>query len=449
LGFNTGLDSRAFAQAKLAQFITGPGTIVRAGSPDSITLWNAAGVLEAAGDNGKPSMVIWGPLFEGERLDVLLAESGQQDRALAAVVRWIQAILALGESHAGDAAPAAPVSFWPCAAFMGDDAVFFAPPDLARHCLLTNENGKRYVHPDKEGMNAAAFTVAVMLYQIFAGTHPFPSTPDETLMYQDMREGNVLPVHLAVPGLNAKLAALINRVLLPPDKKEMAVREFAHGNVDGKTLLAQFIEALRVNGQTVTAASLVQPVPDAERLLLEKEKAKFLKIKTASITTRRFVARNKTFFAGGIAAIAAVLMIVFSMLSKNAALPTTAGMEPIQVIESYYNAFGELDHQMMEACVLRGTGKDDIGMVVNLFVISRAKWAYERGEPPMLISAREWQESGGDTGSGAAGAAGSQPFGATDLRVETLAMNEAEGVMRYRVDYIFWLPNQPDEEAVW
>ena len=421
LGFDTGLDSRAFAQAKLAQLITEPGLIVRPAEAGAgrIELWKASGVLERSDSGGKPTMVVWGPLFEGGRLDLLLNESKEQDKVLAAICAWIQAMLALGE---GTAVPP-----WPGAAIIAQEdaaasaavgapspAVFFAPPGLARRCIIAA--AESCVHPGLDGMNGAAFTAAAMLYRLFAGTPPFSMT-DESLLHQDMREGNFLPVRFAVPGLDPRLNALIQEALEPP-----------HGN--GERLLNEILALVRPDGQTVPAASLVQPLAEENRALLEKEKILFQKRKNASVRTRRFVMRNTAVLAGCFAALVAAVLITASIVQNRSRLPSTAGMEPAQVIESYYNAFGELDHQMMEACVTNGAGKDDINSVINLFVISKTRQAYENKFTPLIISARKWQQ-------GAEMDTGTLVFGVTDLQI-TKNKEEAQ----YRADYILWVSVQ-------
>ncbi|MDR2718929.1 MAG: hypothetical protein LBB89_12820 [Treponema sp.] len=423
LGFDTGLDSRAFAQAKLARLITEPGLIVRPApeGPHRIELWKASGVIERSDSSGKPTMVVWGPLFEGDRLDLLLNESAEPDTVLAAICAWIQSILALGEN------PPAAVSPWPCAAIIAQEsgnggalpspAVFFAPPSLAQRCIIAA--AERYVHPDLDGMNGAAFTAAAMLYRIFAGTPPF-SAADESTLHQDMREGNFLPVRFAVPGLDARPSALIQQALEPPYGK-------------GAQLLGEILAVVQPDGKTVSAASLVQPLSETDRLPLEKEKIQFQKRKTASVKTRRFVMRNATILLGCCAALVTVVLVAVSIIHDRSRLPSTAGMEPAQVIESYYNAFGELDHQMMEACVINGAGKGDINSVITLFVVNKTRQVYEKRNSSFIISAREWQQEGG-------GAIDTQVFGVTGLHI-TINKEQAEEV-QYRADYTLWVPAQ-------
>jgi len=434
LDFDTGLTARAFAQSKFAQFITEPGLIVRPSQtpPHQVALWKASGVREVAGADGKPTMVIWGPPVEGERLNTLLDGHGPQDAMLAAVSLWIQAVLAVGEDASQGERP--PVPLWPCAAMIMQEqpaAIFFAPYSLAQRNVTSNDEW--YVNPDlgssasnggaSNGSQAAAFTAAAMLYRVFVGTPPFTAVNSSTL-YQDMRDGNYLPPHLAVPGLNARLAALM----------QAALEQHALEQPSGKALLDEIIGILQTGGRTVSAASLIQPLTEPERLLLEKEKSQFLKIKTATIKTRRFVARNTALLLGALAGAVIAAFIVFSVVQSRALLPTTAGMEPVTVIESYYYAFGELDHQTMEACATGGAGKNDINMVVNLFVMNKTRQAYELNAPSMITPAHAWRQDDGPPDP--------PLFGATDLRIEWLEGDEDGGALRYRVNYTFWIPEQ-------
>jgi len=485
MGFDTGLDARAFARAKLAQLVTEHGLIVRPGDgeglPGSVELWKASGVIEYA-DAGRavPTMVVWGPVFEGERLDLIVNDSARQDESLSAIALWLRAALTLEDRHQIS------VPLWPCAAIVAkgredgeSPQVFFAPPSLAMCCLRADGESlysgyEWYVHPDFGGMELlqsrqeafvpahmernsgredpaaihfkrelakatrrTAFTAAAMLYRVFVGTPPFPAT-DDILLPQDMRDGNFLPIRLAVPGMDGRLAGIIQRILEPQVKRNAVT-----GNLIEKPLPGDLLEAMG----TASVGSLVLPVSETDRQLLEKEKAQFLKVKTASVKTRRFVIRNAGILLAGIAAIAVAIFFVSTIVNSRAARPTTEGMEPVQVVESYYNAFGELDHHLMENIVLRRVGRNDINMVINLFVINRVRMAHEFSPTPLIISARQWKEMGG-------GVTGLAVFGVTNLEIEEVEIRRDLTAQRgrarrhdgeelhFRVTYQFWVPAQ-------
>ncbi|MDR1251642.1 MAG: hypothetical protein LBK62_05690 [Treponema sp.] len=443
LGFDTGLDSRAFAQAKLALFMTEPGLIVRPDgvSPGGVETWKASGIVERAGpvqtndERPGPTMVIRGPAFAGERLDLLINDSARQDEALRAAACWIQARLLLGESQA---------SLRPFAALVSGGGtylpgtVFFAPENLTLRCIQAEDadtrlsGGEWYVHPYLSGQGATAFTAAAMLYRVLAGTAPFPAQ-EEVVLHQDMREGNFPPIRLAAPGLDERLAVLIQKALSPTPGAEDA----AGG---GTVLLNQFLKILRPAGSACPgAAFFFHPLSAEERANLANKKEQFLKRKNLAIKTSRFVIRNTAIIAGAVAAILISILTARSFVKGRADLPTTRGMDSVQVIQGYYDAFGELDHQSLDARVTKGAGKSDIEMVLNLFVMTKVRQAYELQTAPLLISAAEWKASGG-------GASDSQVFGVTDLEIECLSGGETTDEIRYRAAYTLWLPVPQQEE---
>jgi hypothetical protein len=430
LGFDTGLDSRAFAQAKLARLITEPGLIVRPDRADksvgesAVELWKPSGVCETSDPNQRQTMIIWGPPVEGERLNDLL-NNAPQNIIFRVISTWIQAILLLKNNEFE-------TSLWPCSAMFLQEskgaAIFFAPPSLALREVKDIDT--KYVNPGLSGMNAAAFTAAAMLYRVFTGTTPF-SAEDKSLLHQDMRDGNFLPIRFAVPGLDARLAALIQNALVPVTTKDGKVTN--DSIAAGTALLEEILDFTQK--QLASERVLIQPLSQEDQLLLEKEKKQYLKIKTVSVKTKRFVARNAALLAGCLAAIVAVALGAYSCAQSRARLPSTAGMEPVQIIESYYYAIGDLDHQMMEACVRGKAGKNDIRMVINFFVINKTRQSYDINAPPVFISAHKWQEDG-------KGPTEIPVFGPADLRPEWLGGNEENGEIHYRVNYIFWTPVQ-------
>ena len=470
LGFDTGLTSRAFAQAKLAELISESGCVVKRETesgesgtgPGSVELWRASGVTETAIGNNAASatMAIWGPSFEGTRLDFLLADDTRPDRSLAAVTAWLQAILVLAKDPCVSSLSDLPL--WPCAVLIDDDggncppkAVFFVPSGIARRCLMVDAaaftGGEWYAHIDYRGADAVSFTAAAMLYRIFAGSPPFPAR-EEILLRQDIRESNFLPVRLAAPGLDGRLASLIQNTLAPPgEKKSASAGSSLRGKTAPKTFFPkvpspdEFLAALRPDDKPLSAASFVQPLDQAGILNLEKEKEQFLKIKTATVKTRRFVIRNTTAILACLAAVAVVAIFSVSMARSRALQPTTAGMTPEQVIESYYNAIGRLDHPMMQASVTGRAGREDINFVTHLFVISRVRMAHEFNAPPHIISAERWREMGEVQGD-------SHVVGVTDLNIipqgSTLQESADADTLHFIAEYIFWIPEQMVESAM-
>jgi len=388
-------------------------------TPDgSHEAWKVIGVNETGG-----FMRVFGPFVPGKRLDLLLEEIGPisqlpalKQEAMEAVISWSKAKMFLGDTHS---------ALNPGASFVSKNGnVFFAPEHISSRCLFIEGNKLDiYNCPDLIGMDAAAFCAAVMLYKIFAGNHPYPSAD----IYQDMREGVFLPVHLAAPGLNPQLAELIQSALtLPVEKKKNAVKK------SGIDILTNILEILTDKEKAVSVSSLFETVSVDKAKQFEKEKKSYLFKKNSIIKTKRYITTNKHFVIGIAIGIAFILFILFSMTENINNRPTTEGMPPDTVVAAYYDAFSSLNHQFMEACI-QGADKKDINAIATLYAVLKQRQAYEGPNAAAIVQARVWKETGGELPS-------PNVFGVTDLKLEYIGGGEEEGLIIYRADYTLWSP---------
>jgi hypothetical protein len=471
LGFDTGLSAQAFAQAKLAQFITQEGVIVYADG--KIEAWKPSAVIEhqrpdeaerpedAPAQSPAPGvMVIWGPDFKGERFDLLFKDeargeltAARQDQALDALRLWIEVRSAAKLSAENPTKfPANPVKLpaenpaqlssgnpvlplYPAGALvdLAANRILFPPERLVMRSLQAEgddawlDGAESLVNPELPVEDAEAFTAGAILYRILSGMPPFPNR-DRDLLHQDIREGVFLPARLAAPGLDEKIAALVDQAIASSrnasEKKRPSLTEF--GELLGPV-------------HSRKARSFFRSLDEAEAAKLAEEKEQFQKKKELAVNTRRFVIRNISIITGICVAVLIAVLIARSIVVSQASLPTTAGMESAEVIQSYYGAFGDMDHTLMDACVIKKAGKGDIEMVTNLYVMSRVRQAYE-SSAGTSISAQQWIDSGAQPTE-------SQVFGVSDLDIRKIRGDESSDEIRYRASFILWLPAQMGSPA--
>ncbi|MDR0568382.1 MAG: hypothetical protein LBG87_04165 [Spirochaetaceae bacterium] len=430
LVFNTGLDGKAFAQTKSAQIITLPGWAVSADG--AVELWKLEGVAERDG-----RMVLWGRDFAGEPLSELIDCDARKDFGLDALRRWIAARLILSETKSVESAPAP----YPIGAFIrGDGTILFPPEPLIRQAVSAESSdlwraaAERWAHPDLTGLEASLFTAGAMAYRIFAGSPPFPNSDIDALR-QDIREGVFFPLRFAAPGLDSGLAELITDALEQCTKKKPD-RE--------KTVTLRMLADRLGAAGSAPAESYIRVLSPAEQAKVSAELERFRKKQRVTVQTKRFAVRNAAILGAVFAGLIAVGLAAHSIAVAKASRPTTKGMTPIEVAETYYTAIGDLDHTLMEACVSGKAGKGDIEMVINYFVLSKVRQAYEMGGE-RVISARKWL----DAGSPSVEETGTAVFGVTDLRLTPLDADGRDGEVSFQSEYRLWHPEaQGDSDTI-
>jgi hypothetical protein len=455
LGFDTGLSAQAFAQAKLAQFITQEGVIVY--TDGRVEAWKPSAVIERQAPGSVGSMVIWGPGFKGERFDLLLKDGARgglmatrQDEALDALRLWIEVRSAArlsanpvrfpAENSAQPSAGNPVLPLYPAGALvdLAANRILFPPERLVMRSLQAEgddawlDGAESLVNPELSAEDAEAFTAGAILYYILSGTPPFPNR-DRDLLHQDIREGVFLPARLAAPGLDEKIAALVDQAIA--SSKNSSSRNASEKKRPGLTAFGEILGPVHSRG----VRSFFRALDEAEAAKIAEEKAQFQKKKNLSVNTRRFVIRNVSIITGICVAVLIAVLIARSIVVGQANLPTTAGMESAEVVQAYYAAIGDLDHTLMDACVIKKAGKGDIEMVTNLFVMSRVRQAYEYTAGG-TIPAQQWLDSGAQPTE-------SQVFGVSDLAVRKIRGDESGDEIRYRSSFILWLPGQMGSPA--
>jgi len=424
LGFDTGLNPRDFARTKMAQSIPQPGYIIY---PDgNVDIWQSGGVT-SLGSGTDETIVFWGPIFPGERLAELI-KSDNKDEALNAFRFWLKAKIVLEEKFAKAANVMLRGSSGALTIHKENDlfpfgTVFFPPADLFI-CSIITENEAEWAHPYLEGAEEISFCAGTMLYRIFCGTDAFSGTSIEEI-HQNIREGVFLPPNLALPALDPDMSELISRAI----KKIRSELEKRPKPIE----IIEFIGA----PDSMTVSSWLRTLDEKETIKINTEKARYTKKSALTVKTKRFAARNRIVIIASIAVIAFIGFIVHDLV-KNRSRDITKGMSPIEVAMAYYNAFGELDHTLMENCVRGKAGREDIDMVMNFFVISRVRQAYEVYSNSS-ISAQKWIDEGSpDTDK--------IVFGITDLKTSGFSMNEEKASLT--AEYMLWMPNYDDENSV-
>ncbi|MDR1802453.1 MAG: hypothetical protein LBQ94_02500 [Treponema sp.] len=433
LGFDTALDPRSFAQAKMADCITQHGAVIH---PDgTVEYWQPSGVTEyrreGAGRQQEGTMVIWGSDFPGEELAAVISEEGRGDEALDAIRFWLKAAAVMGDKL-GDASYHGPAGAFIATGKKSSPknkypvgTVFFPPARLLKRTIdaagdeALLEAG-RFFHPDLKGDEAVSFSAGAMLYRVFCGSPPFGRDKKDVLR-QDIREGVFIPPNLAKPGLSAEMSGIISGAMKATAKSKEPIPRPTPDHIAG------------ILGPPYSrkVSSWIDPLSDEELSKIRAEHERYEKKSASTVKVRRFLVRYRVAVIASLAAFIALIFIIVGAVRRQAELPTTRGMNPVEVAQAYYGAIGDLNSELMEACVSGRAGRDDISMVTNFFVVTRVRQGYEMRDA--FMSAQRWVDAGRpltyDT-----------IFGVTDLRIGVLSAGETDASLE--ADYILWIPGE-------
>jgi len=127
-----------------------------------------------------------------------------------------------------------------------------------------------------------------------------------------------------------------------------------------------------------------------------------------------------------------VLYLPVTIVRNRLAPPATAGMGPREVAETYYEAWNELDHILMEDTLARGVARGTIREVTNVYVIDRVQTAQQWES--VLMQAEAWLAADRP--------AGRMPYGIVDLTVQLLS--QGGETAQVRAEYEIWRPDSSE-----
>jgi len=408
LAIPVGVGRSEFVLTKLAELRKLPAQIIRDGE---IAEWRFDGVLKHEG-----RLYLHGPYLGGVFLEEAIQKSFTA--ALPYLNRLIRALVALkGRGQILDFIQTDSVYF------LEDGGILFLPPSLMRELRSMHpEPYKLRVfeminHPDIEDtQKSLSFSMAALLYRIILGRYPFEAESEEEI-HNLIRHARLLPLSLIEPGfredLSKKILAGLNRGQDPAPSLEQ---------------WQEILAACKREG-------LYRDITEMEREQIRRRAQAELRKTDQAYRRKVFWQKHWKTVAIVAAAIVVAGALAGSLLKTVLAPRETRGFSPREVVETYYQSMNELNHIVMQDCVVDGAGKETIREVVNIYVLSRVSLGYEGRSH--IIPADLWDDQGRPEL-----ASPQTVYGITDLELQQ-ERGEPEPV--FRASYTKWVP-EPEEE---
>lgn len=404
LGVATGIPGKSFAIRKLSVGTNLFGWIVRG---DSCERWNTAGVTEYSG-----SLYVYGPYVEGRPLrDVLSDDEASSLSYLARLAHALRTATYNGIAPAHIHARGV--------LFLDDGGILLLPDKLVDAIRDQQDEETRrtefelFNHPDHNEEKNVSFALAALAHRVLTGSWPYYSDDDAEL-HTMMREESVLDPTLRRPELRSDIATLIHRCL-------------TLDQVLGAEEWVEVFHDWRDSGVTREISS-----EERERILKGAEQKQ--RAMKQQLTRRETVRKHWKQALVVLVAVVVVGSIPATIVRNRLAPRQTAGMAPEEVVQAFYLAHNDLDHELMSDATVDGAGAGMIRAVTNLFVISRMRMGVEMTSG--IVSADEWDRDG------------RQPipedmwlYGVTDIEIESVETG-SEDERKYIVRYERWTPDE-------
>ena len=330
-----------------------------------VTPWKPTGLTELAGQ-----VYLYGPHHEGRTIETIL---DQEPRSALKYVIRLASVFAILAERSIESPPFQTNGIL----FLESGGTLILPPKILERLRNVQIERDRwdtyeiYNHPDFEGDRGIVFSLGVMLYRISTGVFPF-SADDEVELHSQMREMQILPPRNRVTTILESLSTGVMESL-DPKNEEIGIGDF-------HTKLVEWDQE-----------GLYAPTSDEEQERLRAQGDRLEARYATAFTRRRFLQKNGRRL--GVAGVLATLLIVFasSMIANILKPRVTDGMQPIEVVELFYDSITSLDHTAMEDTVLKGVAKAEVTESTNLFVITRVRLGNEGTTG--LVTPTQWTEA--------------------------------------------------------
>ncbi len=397
LGIPTGISTRRFSSADTVAIRKSEGIIISGAG--EISSWPIERFIEFEGD-----MIALGPWLEESK------PFEKEDFTPEMIARLLPAIRLLKSAGFPMNGLYSKAVRW-----LSDGGILIYPPKLVAWMVELNQDSRMWIHPDRKGDSAWSFSLGVLAWQVLTGSDPFAGETDEARR-ERIRLGILPPLESLAPGVTQNAEILIRKALTGPEETAPTLEDWG-----------SFIKLWLHEG-------IVSALPETElqeRKARARDKADGIEKK---LRNRRWFRKSGWKLLVSVAVIAGVLAFISAPIRKALEAPVTAGMPPMEVAETYYRAIDDMDSEIMDDCLAKKIGKDDVRLITTVYVTSKMRQGYEGiGDPPL---ASDWIKDGKPELS-----EGIWPWGISDLTLKQL--NDGRIEARYR----FWTPPEGGTEG--
>lgn len=402
LAIRTGIPTRGFAAQRVSAAARSGGQVV---TGDRFEMWPVKRLVEHAGE-----FYLCGPARDGQSLAELLTGAPLTN------AMWLPGFL----SSCISALNHEDLSL----ANITTSMVGPSGEVLLLHRDLAEEINKHLPLPERRGahfpyrlerptaFDTEVYQILAIVYHALAGVPVCDGQDAQTAARCHSAALEKSPLHVHRPELAPQLCTLIEEGL-------------ARGEARTPELLPQILAVIESEGIVDTT--------DSEEITARREAAQERATRNRAGNRRReFLRTHGRTLAVAAVALVAILYLPVTIIRARLEPPATAGMGPREVAATYYTAWNELDHILMEDTLARGVARGTIREVTNVYVIDRVQTAQQWES--VLMQAEEWLAADRPEGR--------MPYGIVGLDLELMSQGAESATVR--AEYEIWRPESPE-----
>lgn len=385
---DTGLSAREAGTAKLSQHQTEQGVIISVSADGTVSYspWNWTGSHEDVAPGRKNySVFVDGEAFEGKPLLTLLDEadsafsSGDKTAFQAAREKTAAAINSLSAAVEDAAGKDTYLpDNGPLGTLIADDGrILLLPENVFQRAVQSRSDRDAskfagcWKNTSLSGIDGWRFTLACYAYRYISGKSPFPQD-DSEIRAADYFDRNFVPLEwfCTLKGTDSTLeTADLYSAIFADLSKAAPVQETAKQKKKKASRRAGIEESKSV------------PVPE----LPAYESREFARYTLSGEYIRqqkqlkrtRFIRRNNLAIKWCSIGAIVVLFLGFTFIRDKLAAPTTDGMEPLEVLTMFYDAFDQLDPTHFDAAHTDSCASSLSNYLSTMYVTSKMRQSYE------------------------------------------------------------------------
>ncbi len=250
----------------------------------------------------------------------------------------------------------------------------------AQHHSATSEYFGCWTNGALDEVDSWRFTLASYAYTAITGKKAYPELVSEKRAV-DYYDNNYTPLEycVSVDTQEGKDLVSIIDYNLSLTKKSYQIIKPLKNSSTSKRIKDKVLSTERKNSKNskVLPLSLDVKLEMLDNATLESTTERLLLKKRKKITQTRFIRKNATKILVAVGLIAIVGIIVGSIIHIQRNKPTTEGMTPVEVVETFYNSVSKLDGTVVMSCGENSAIKEYSNLSSSVLVTAKMKESYE------------------------------------------------------------------------